>query len=109
MFLIFKPMDSAQIVIMYFLLGVPFALLLRPIAKNISNRDTLSNKKIAEGQTNGDRTNTTSSKVKLPTVIKSDSSCVNISTFFDFDLLRSPTFMVFGSSCFFTMLGKYGF
>ncbi|XP_045213135.2 monocarboxylate transporter 4-like [Mercenaria mercenaria] len=33
--------------------------------------------------------------------------CGDISTMFDFDLLKSPTFLIYGLSCFFCMLGFY--
>ena len=32
--------------------------------------------------------------------------CCDVSTMFDFSLLKSPTFLVYGCSCFLCMLGK---
>ena len=80
--------------------GIPIAVLLRPLA---GTETTLERKKrlseIKSKQQNG---------IKVRDVAEEDSSsqCCDLSSMFDFELLKSPTFLVYGLSCFLCMLGK---
>lgn len=79
--------------------GVAAALLLRSFEKtvndkNYSKKDILEQK---QGRSSGDFNYY--GEVEKQT-------CCDMSNIFDFSLFRSPTFLVYGCSCFLCMLGK---
>ena len=82
--------------------GIPIAFLLRPLegTENKSQRMKVNKNKSSEC---GERL------LGNGTVEEKDdakSQCCDVSSMFDFELLKSPTFLVYGLSCFLCMLGK---
>ena len=79
--------------------GVVVAALLRPIEHTVKKRDYCETAPHEEkGLLNGD--------CDRDDVSEGKESCCDVSKMFDFSLLKSPTFLVYGSSCFLCMLGR---
>ena len=75
--------------------GVVVAALLRPL-------ETGSTQKGRNDREQDDEQNKESSKSSEP----EKKICCDVSTMFEFSLLKSPTFLVYGCSCFLCMLGR---
>ena len=75
--------------------GVVVAALLRPL-------ETGSNRTGENERKQDDKQNKESSKSSEP----EKKICCDVSTIFEFSLLKSPTFLVYGCSCFLCMLGR---
>ena len=78
--------------------GVVVAALLRPIEHTAKKQDYCETapqeeKRMLNGNCDTDD-------------VSEKESCCDVSKMFDFSLLKSPTFLVYGSSCFLCMLGK---
>lgn len=81
--------------------GIPIAMLLRPLEgseeedkrRRNATKDSAKTRLTVGDNNTCDKNNST-------------TQCCDISTMFDFELLKSPTFLVYGLSCFLCMLGK---
>ncbi|KAL4228587.1 Mct1p [Mactra antiquata] len=80
--------------------GIPIGVLLRPLE---GSEEENRRRRAGDGPTsklvNGDN--------KDCEETESSVQCCDVSSMFDFELLRSPTFLVYGMSCFLCMLGFY--
>lgn len=83
--------------------GIPIAALLRPLegTEVKSNRKRTCNGVKKEGEV------TLLENGAVEVNDESKSQCCDVSSMFDFELLKSPTFIVYGLSCFLCMLGEY--
>lgn len=82
--------------------GIPIAMLLRPLAgsEEEDKRRRNTPKSGAKTQLLGNETCEESKPSKW-------AQCCDLSSMFDFELLKSPTFLVYGLSCFLCMLGFF--
>lgn len=80
--------------------GVVVAALLRPLEKSPNKKRKYSTRNQAE-QTKLIKGNCDTERPQ------ENQKCCDLSNMFDFSLLKSPTFLVYGCSCFLCMLGFY--
>ena len=78
--------------------GVVVAALLRPIEHTAKKQDYCETAPQEETRMLNGNCDTDD--------VSEKESCCDVSKMFDFSLLKSPTFLVYGSSCFLCMLGE---
>lgn len=82
--------------------GIPIAMLLRPLEG--SEEEDKRRRSSAKGGVNG---KLLADEVQEESRLSKCAQCCDWSSVFDFELLKSPTFLVYGLSCFLCMLGKF--
>lgn len=86
--------------------GIPIAALLRPL-EGTDVRSERKKCKIKDSEI-GERLLKNGTKEVAGCEDTDKTPCCDVSSMFDFELLKSPTFIVYGMSCFLCMLGKRG-
>jgi hypothetical protein len=87
--------------------GIPIAILLRPL-KGAEEEDKKRRSMLKGGAKSGANTNLLKGETDdcEDKKLSKCAQCCDVSSMFDFELLKSPTFLVYGLSCFLCMLGK---
>ena len=89
--------------------GVVIATLLRPV-ESVQNTRGVNNNLEENGQNlrlMKDAEYVDSECARVDTEVSKQKQCCDVSELFDFSLLKSLTFLVYGCSCFLCMLGKW--